>query len=181
MHAALADCKESLIFARMGSKTTASPVCRQINRALNEFARSGIRRTLVELHNDVGAQLLLNVHVVFRRPADFVSIVDRGERYAVVIKLARVLKGEDLKSTRIGKHWAIIGAKLMKATCLGNQIGAGAHCQVVGVRQHNLRTDLLQRLRANALHRSAGSNGHEQRGFNRTVCRFERTRTSVPD
>ena len=163
----------------MGSKTTASPVCRQINRTLDEFARSGIRGTLVELHDNVGAQLLLDVHVVFRRPTDFVTIIDGSERYAVVIELARVLKGKDLESTRIGEHWAIVGTKLMEATRLGNQICARAHCQVVGVRQHDLRTDFLQCLRANALHRSAGSNRHEQRGFNRTVRRFKRACTGM--
>ena len=87
IHAALTDGEQCLIFTCMRSQTTLCPSRRKINRTLDKFTCRRIRRTLIELHNYVGAQFLLNVHIGLWSPANLAAIIDRRKRYAIIVEL----------------------------------------------------------------------------------------------
>ena len=64
MHAALHDAEQRLVGALVRGQAALGPFPRQVDGTLDEFPGCRIRRALVELHCDIRADALLDVHVV---------------------------------------------------------------------------------------------------------------------
>ena len=179
VHAALDDAEERLVGARVGRQAAPRPACRQVHGAFHERALGGIRRALVQLHGDVGAQLLLDAHVVLGRPAHLGAVVDGAEREPVVVQLQRVGQAEHLEAARIGEHGAVVVHERMHAAGLGHHVRAGAQRQVVRVRQHHLGVQVAQLSHRHALDRRARAHGHEHGRAERAVRRLVGKRAGV--
>ena len=91
--------------ARPGS---ARPVGRQVHGLRHERLLGRVRRALVQLHGDVGAQLLLDGHVALGRPTHLRAVVDGAEREALVVQLERVGQAEHLEPARVSEHGAVV-------------------------------------------------------------------------
>ena len=66
MHATLDDAKEGLILSGVRGTAALGPQARKLDGALDEAPLGRVGRALVELHHDVGTQLLRYAHVVRR-------------------------------------------------------------------------------------------------------------------
>ena len=163
----------------MRGQAAARPVGRQVNGLRDEGLLSRVGRALVQLHGDVGAQLLLDGHVALGRPAHLRAVVDGAEREALVVELQRVGQAEHLEPARVGEHGAVVVHETMHAARFRNHIGTGAQRQVVGVGQHHLAAQVAQLARGDALHRGAGAHRHEQGRLERSVRRLVGQRAGV--
>ena len=170
VHAALNDAKERLVIAGMRLIAALGPHTRQLNGALNVGARGGIARALVELHADIRAELHGDFHVVLGRPEHVAAVVIVDDKaHALVGELDGVVVAEHLEAARISKNGAVPVHKLVQAAQLGNGVLAGAHGQVIGVGEHDLRTELLDGLGGNTLDVCLGAHGHKDRRLDVTV------------
>ena len=66
VHATLDDAKEGLILSGVRGTAALGPQARELDGALDEAPLGWVGRALVELHHDVGTQLLRYAHVVRR-------------------------------------------------------------------------------------------------------------------
>ena len=146
---------------------------------IDEVVLRRIGRALIELHDDIRAQLLLDLHVRFGGPANLRAIVDRLEREPIFIELQRIGERKNLEPAAIGEDRTGIVHERMKPARLFDKIRTRPKRKMVRVRQDDLRADLMERLGANALYRCTCSNGHEQRRFHDAMRCFEAARTRV--
>ena len=179
VHAALHDTEERLIRSFVHRQATARPHSRQVDRALDELARRGVRRALVELHGNVGAERFLDAHVLLGRPAHIAAVVNRAEGDAVVVELARIGKREDLESARVGEHRPVVIHELMHPAGFRNHVLTGALREMVGVCKHHLGFQLAKLRRGDALHRGRCADGHKHRSVEIAVRRREGERAGV--
>ena len=161
VHAALHDAEERLVGARMRRQAATRPGAGVVHGARHELAGGGVRGALVQLHGDVGADELLDAHVLLGRPVDLAAVVDGLERDPVVGELHGVGEAEHLEAAGVGEHGAVVVHEAVDAPGLGHQLRAGAHGQVVGVREHHLAAELAQLVGGDPLHRGGGAHGHE--------------------
>ena len=170
VHATLNDAKERLVGAGVGGVAALRPAARELHGARDLGARGRVAHALVELHHDVGAQLLGDVHVVLGRPGDPAAVVvHRAEAHAVVGELAELLVGEDLEAAGVGEDGAVPAHEVVQAAHLGHEVGARAHGEVVGVGEQDLGAELAQGGGHEPLDRRLGAHGHEDRRGDVTV------------
>ena len=175
MHAALYDGEKRLIFAGMRGAATLGPLPRQLRRRSHGLFRRRIANALVELHHNIGADALLDVHVALGRPTVFAAvIITRVECDAVGVGLHHVVEAEQLEPARIGEHGAVVVHELLHAASLFDNVDARAHVQVIRVRKHDLAVELAQLRRGDALHRCVRANRHEHGRMHRTVSSLKR-------
>ena len=179
VHAALHDTEERLIRSFVHRQATARPHSRQVDRALDELARRGVRRALVELHGNVGAERFLDAHVLLGRPAHIAAVVNRAEGDAVVIELARIGKREDLESARVGEHRPVVVHELVHPAGFRNHVFTRALREMVGVCKHHLGFLLAKLRRGDSLHRGGRADGHEHGRVEIAVRRRESKRAGV--
>ena len=70
---------------------------------------------------------------------------------------------EHLEAARVGKNGAMPVHKFVQSAQLSDGVLAGTHGQVVGVGEHDLRTELLDGLGGDALDVCLGAHGHKDR------------------
>ena len=175
MHAALYDGEKRLIFAGMRGAATLSPLPRQFRGRSHSLFRRRIANALIELHHNVGADALLDVHVALGRPTVLAAVViARVERDAVGIGLHHVIEAEQLEPARIGEHGAVVVHELLHAASLFDNVDARAHVQVIRVRKHDLAVELAQLRRGDALHRCVRANRHEHGRVHRAMRSLKR-------
>ena len=175
MHAALYNSEKRLVFAGMRGAATLGPLPRQLRRRSHGLFRRRIANALIELHHNVGADALLDVHVALGRPTVLAAvIITRVERDAVGIGLHHVIEAEQLEPARIGEHGAVVVHELLHAAGLFDNVDARAHVQVIRVRKHDLAVELAQLRRGDALHRCVRANRHEHGRVHRAMRSLKR-------
>ena len=180
VHTALHDGEKRLVVAGMRGTAALGPLPRQLRGRSHGFLRRRIPNALVELHHDVGADALLDVHVALGRPAMLAAvIITRVERDAVGVGLHHVVEAEQLESARIGEHGTVVVHELLHAAGLLDNVDARAHVQVIRVREHHLAVELAQLRRGDALHRGVRANGHEHGGMHRAMRGLKRKSACV--
>src|SRR3972149_645929 len=75
-------------------------------------------RTLIEGHDDVSTQLLLNLDDTLRCEEMLAAIDMRTEQDAFIAYLAQVTQAEDLKPTAIGDQYPVPGHETVQSTQL---------------------------------------------------------------
>ena len=97
-----------------------------------------------------------------REPRE-VAVVDRAEGDALLVALEdRVAQREHLEAAGVGQDRPVPGHELVQPAELGDQVGAGAEVQVVGVGEDDLRAEGAQLGRIDALDRRLRPNRHER-------------------
>ena len=93
------------------------------------------RGAFIEGHDDIGAQLFLDVDGFFGGKAVGRAVDVALKGHAVLIDLAHLGQRKDLKPARIGQHGVRPLHEPVQPAHLGHQVGAGAQVEVVGVGQ----------------------------------------------
>ena len=134
----------------------------------------GVLHTLIKGHGDGRAQVRLDLHTLFRAHEDPVSVQMGRKGHALFGDLAQLGQAEHLKSAAIGQDGAVPAGELVQAAHVGHQLVAGAQMKVVGVAEHDLRTDILQVLcRQAALDGTCRCDVLERRGLHGAVHGLE--------
>ena len=175
MHAALDDAKERLVFSRVRCLATLSPCQGALYSSRDVFLFCGVRRALIELHDDIGADLLLDAHIVLGCPTVLAAVYDRREVDPVGIELERVCQREDLETAAIGEDGFIPAHELMDAAGAFDDVGSRAVVEMVGVGEDDLRPELFERVGHHAFDGSGGSHRHEDGGLDIAMRRMEAT------
>ena len=180
VHTALDDAKERLVFAGMRRKATVGPHARELDRSGDLGARGGVPDALVELHHDVGAELLGDLHVLLGRPfLPAAVVVDGAELDALVRQLEELLVREDLETARVGEDGAAPAHEPVDAAHALHEVGAGTLREMVKVVEQDLRPHALKSLGKQALDRRFGSHRHEDRRGDVAVRRVEHARARM--
>ncbi len=138
-----------------------------------------LRRTFIERHDHVAAQLGLEIDHRFWRQPPGRSIQVRSEGGALVVdphqRLSRgpLAETPDLKPARVGQDRPRPAHELVQSTQSLDHIGAGAQRQMIGIGQNHLRAHPGQLGRIERLDRGLRPNRQKRRGPNRAVGRVE--------
>jgi hypothetical protein len=89
----------------------------------------------------------------------------------VVIHAQQRGQAEDLEAAAVAEHRPPPSEKRVDAAELANRLDAGPLHQVVGIRQHHARAELLELPGRHALHRAVRRHGHEGGRLDHAVCR----------
>ena len=119
-------------------------MARRVQRVRRLLDSARVRRTFVEGHDDVGADFALGLHHGFGRELVAAAVQQALEFHAVFSNVAKILEAPDLESAAVGEHGAVPAHELLHATRFGNELGAWAQVQVVGVRENDLRLHFAQ-------------------------------------
>jgi hypothetical protein len=138
-----------------------------------------VGRAFVELHDDVAVEDGLDLHRDLGREEELVAVDRRGEPHAFLADLAHRAQRPDLEAARIGEDGLVPLLELMQAAEAGHHVQAGAHPEVEGVAQDDLRAHLLEAARHHALDGAVGAHGHEDRCLHNAVVEGERAAAGV--
>ncbi len=162
--APLHDPEEELILALPRLQAPLGPAYRPLGGVPGVVARAGKGDALVEGHDDVSAQILLDLD----RPLGgeelprAVALVPEGDP---LLGDVPVLHGEDLEPPGIGEHRSVPSGEPVQSAELLHQLLARAPGEVVGVGKDDLRPRLLHLLGRHGLQGALRSHGHERRGL----------------
>jgi len=161
---ALRDPEHELPVRARGGALPLGPQRRAPHGLLERSARHVDRRTDVEAHRDVRAQLGLDVGDELRGEPRGRTVVDRSERHAVVVRREdRVAEREDLESAGVGEDRTVPGHETMEAAELCDHVLAWAKVQVVGVAEQDRRAERAQLVRVDEFDGRLGADRHERR------------------
>ena len=107
-----------------------------------------------------------------------VVVVD-DKAHALVGELDGVVVAEHLEAARVGEDGAVPVHELVQSAQLGDGVLAGAHGQVVGIGEHDLRAELFDGLGGNALDVCLGAHGHKDRRLDVAVRGVQHAGTRV--
>ena len=130
-------------------------------------ARRRQRRTFVEHHRDVRAEIGLNIHGRFGRQQVRAAVEMRSELDAVLIYLAALREAEHLVAAAVGEDRLVPADELVEAAAARDQLVAGPQHQVIGVAENDAGADLLKMLSSQGLNRALGADRHEHRRLDR--------------
>ncbi len=141
------------------------------------FDLAAARRQLdadVEHHRDIDAERFLKADHVLGREAVRAAVEVRAKRDAVVVEVAPRFQAEDLEAAAVGEDRPVPGHEAMQAAQRDERLASRAQPQMVGVRENDLRADLAQVGRRDALHGGGGSDRHEGRRLDGAVRERQR-------
>ena len=139
VHPTLDDTEQRLVFSAMRLLASFRPLGASTHRGRHVLPVGRVGRALIELHDDIGAQLLLDAHVVLGRPEVPRAVDYRAKANPLIRKLQRVGETEDLEPARIGEDASVPVHEAVQAAGLLDDVRAGAQEQMVRVGQHHLR------------------------------------------
>jgi hypothetical protein len=151
--------------------------------ALARVARRGCiglsRNDVIELHDHVGAKVVLDAHHRFGRELPKRAIEMAAELDTVLADRAQRCEREHLEATRVREDGSLPAHEAMQAAELRDKLIAGTEVQMIGVRQNHLRAHRLQIFRVERLYRAERAHGHEGGGADLAVRRAENSRARV--
>jgi hypothetical protein len=132
-----------------------------------------VRGALVELHHDVRVQRRLDLHRHLGRQEQLVAVDGRGELDAFLAYLAHLAQAPHLEAAGVGEDRFVPLLEAVQSAELPQHVQAGAHPQVEGVAQDDLRAHFFQRPRHDALDGAVGAYRHEDRRLHHAVVEGE--------
>ena len=153
----------------VGAEAEFRPAVGAVESFGEAFWRAIGGRAIVEGHDDVGAEVVLDAHRFLRGEADHgaVDVAFKGD--AVAVEVAQLGKGEDLEAAGVGQHGAVPAGEFLQAAELVDGLGAGSQEEVVGVAEDDLGAAGAGLVGGYAFDGAAGPDGHEGRGIERAV------------
>src|SRR5258705_8225862 len=127
------------------------------------------RRNRIALHNDVGAEVALDLHhdLGGEEPARAIDV--RLELDAVFVDRPELRQREYLESAGVREDRSIPVHELVEPAHLAHDFVAGPEMEVVGVSEDHRRAHLDEVVGVERLHRRERADGHEGRGLNGPV------------
>ncbi len=170
MSPALDDAKERLIFRPLVGFFALRGPAERAGDGLFVINPLGIgRRTFVEGHDDVCAELVLHFDAFGRGEVVNTSVDVGFEGDAGVVDSVQIREREDLEAAGIGEDWAGPGHELVQVAELGDDVLAGAEHEVIGVGEDDLRAGGGDMIRKNAFDGALRADGHEGGGVEGAV------------
>ena len=126
-------------------------------------------RALVQNHRDVSPELLLYLRDQLGCEGVERAVVDGGELDALLRDASRPGQGEHLVATRVGEHRAVPPRERVQPTGLPHEIRARPQVEVVGIAEHDARSNRPQVTRRKPLDRPLRPHGHEGRRLDLAV------------
>jgi hypothetical protein len=145
----------------MGRLAGRRPARGAFHGGLDLGTRQGAGRALVEGHDDIGAELRLDVHRQLGREDVPRAVVHRGELHAVVTHDAGALEAEHLKAAGVGQDRPVPAHEAVQAAVRGDELGAGTEIQVIRIGENDPGAELGELARRHRLDRRLGAYGHE--------------------
>ena len=146
------------------------PAVGEFHRLFGIIPFAGVRRTLVESHNDIGANHTLYIHHTFRGKVVFGAIDMALKRDAFFFDLAPVRQRMHLVSAAIRQDRPLPAVELMQSACFLQHLQSGPQVQVVGIAEAYLRLDVVAEfVLVYGFYRGGGADGHEYGGFDRAM------------
>ncbi|MND51056.1 hypothetical protein D3C80_420350 [compost metagenome] len=179
MHAALNDTEQRRRVVAMGFFRTLGPTQGQFHGNTRDIFIRRVRRAFVENHHNVGAQVTLDLHRLFR-PHEHLGAVDRrSEGHALLLDLAHRAQAEHLETAGVGQNRAFPLHEIVQVAVLLDHFRARAQPQVEGVAQNDFSASRLDIPWQHALDRAVGAHRHESRGLDGTAREGQTTATSL--
>ena len=98
----------------------------------------GIGRALVEHHDHVGIEMVLDRYGAFRGQLHQVAVDGRTEFHPVLFDSAQGLEAPHLESAGVRQHRPVPSHELVKAAVGANDLRAGPEHQVKGIAEDDL-------------------------------------------
>ena len=138
--------------------------------ALLQVGPVGLRgRTLVERHDDVRPQGLLDLHRALGGEEPAAPVEVRLEARALLGDLSVLGEAVDLESAGVREQRPVPGHEPVQPSERANELLPRAEHQVVGVREDDLRAQRLEIVLPHRLDRRLRAHRHEERGLHRAV------------
>ncbi|KAF1007167.1 MAG: hypothetical protein GAK32_02340 [Pseudomonas fluorescens] len=179
MHPALHNAKQRGAVVGVGVLGTLGPTQRELHRHPRHVFIGRVRCALVKNHHDVGAQVTLNLHRLFRPHEHFGTVHRRSEGHAFFLDLAHGAQAEHLETAGVGEDGALPLHEVMQVAMLLDHLCARAQPQVEGVAQDDLGADVDNVTRQHALDGAIGAHRHECRGFHRAPRKGQAAATGL--
>ena len=135
---------------------------------------------MVELHDDVGAQVALDAHHALRRERVRRAIDVAAKDHAVLAHRPQPLEREHLKSARVREDWPVPPHEPVQTPEIANQLVARAQVQMIRVAEYHLRAQLAQIIGVQRFDRRLRADRHERRRVDDAVRRRESRRRAAP-
>eukprot|EP00187_Rhodella_violacea_P007535 CAMPEP_0174907946 /NCGR_PEP_ID=MMETSP0167-20121228/62741_1 /TAXON_ID=38298 /ORGANISM="Rhodella maculata, Strain CCMP736" /LENGTH=424 /DNA_ID=CAMNT_0016151543 /DNA_START=353 /DNA_END=1624 /DNA_ORIENTATION=+ len=165
VEAALDDAEEVLGgFAGVGGVAAVDPAEGAVHGGLDAGAGGGGGNDVVEGHDDVGADLVLDLDGFFRGEEDFGAVDDGLEADAFLGHLGEINQGHHLEAARVGEHGAVPLHEVVNAAELLQHVAARPQREVVRVREADLGVRVAELRGVQPLHGRLGADGHEDGG-----------------
>ena len=122
--------------------------------------RKTVFAALVESHDNIGAEIFLHFHSLFGGKEMFASVDVGGKFHARIGNFIELCERKDLKPAAVRQNGPVPIHEGMKPARFFYDIVAGAHVEVIGICEDDLRARLLQIARKYALDGRLRSHGH---------------------
>lgn len=143
LYAALDDPEQSLVRPPLRLQAAFRPAMRPLHSDFGVGVVVGIG-ALVERHDDVRAEVLLNGNGLLGGEAMRRAVNVTLERHAVIVDLAGLRQREDLKAARVGEHRTRPLHEPVQAAHVAHELVAGPQVEMVGIAQDERRVDILE-------------------------------------
>ena len=131
-----------------------------LHRLFCLLMRVAVLRALIERHDDIRTQIVLDIHRLFGREEVIAAVDVRGKAHAVVGDVVERGERKDLEAAAVRQNGAVPVHELMQPPCARDELVAGTHIEVIGVGEDDLRADLFEVAREHALDGRLRADGH---------------------
>ena len=169
VHSSLHDAKERVRIAGMRTLGAPGPAQREFHRGARLGHARGVRRALVEHHDDVRVEDALDAHGLLGREEQRITVHRRLEPHALLADLSQRAETEDLESPGIGEYWPLPTHEAVEPAVRLDHLQAGTQPQVKGIAEHDVRAELDELCRTHCFHRPIRAHGHEGRCLDAAV------------
>ena len=129
--------------------------------------------------DDVRVQDGLDLHADLGRHEQLVTVHRAGKGHAFFGDLAHLAQRPDLKAARVGQYRFVPLLELVQTAKAFHDVQPGAHPQVEGVAQNDLRTHFVQASRHDAFDGAVSPHGHEDGRFHHAMVQGQRAASGV--
>ena len=175
----LHDGKERLPGVFMRRNAPFQPAGRALERSLGIFIINAVFAALVELHDNVCAQRVFDLHHFFGRKKVFAPVDMRTEPDALVFDVVEFCEGKDLKPAAVGEDGPVPIHEFVQSSRTADEFVPGPHIKVIGIRKNDLRARLFEIARQNAFYGRLRADGHIDGRFDVSVRGVKNARASA--
>ena len=104
-----------------------------LHRLLRLFVRVAVFRALIERHDDVRTEIVLDLHRLFGRKHVIAPVYVGGKAHALVGDIVERSERKHLKSAAVGENGLVPIHEFMQSARLRDELVAGTHIEVIGV------------------------------------------------
>ena len=154
---------------------TLLPAQREVEAPRRLLMRARMRRALVESHDDIRTERVLDFHRGLGADETRTAIEMILKMGPLLRDTAQLRQGKNLETTAVGQNRTIPAHELVQAADLADDVEPRTHEKMVGIAEDDLRMELPQFARTHRLHGSLRADRHENRCANDTTARVQRS------